>query len=74
MSQSTEELTRLFRLLAYTTSSNDHEALVAIRKANALLASWDITWEEFVLTRPKTTETTRPAGQPPPVQDASMSR
>jgi hypothetical protein len=31
-----------------TTTSNDHEALVAIRKANAILASANVNWEEFL--------------------------
>lgn len=37
------------KLMMMTTSSYDNEALVAIRKANAILASANLTWEEFVL-------------------------
>jgi hypothetical protein len=36
------------KLMMMTTTTNDHEALVAIRKANALLASANVNWEEFL--------------------------
>jgi hypothetical protein len=36
------------KLMMMTTTSNDHEALVAIRKANAILASANVNWEEFL--------------------------
>ena len=46
--------TRLTKLLAMTTSDNDGEALNAMRKANAYIASWEMTWED-VLARPQAT-------------------
>jgi hypothetical protein len=36
------------KLMQMTTSSHDAEALVAIRKANALLAAANVNWEEFL--------------------------
>ena len=47
----TKELETLTKLLAMTTSSNDHECLVAIRKANAMLAGRNMTWELFIKGR-----------------------
>lgn len=38
----------LIKLLMMTTSPNDGEALTAIRKANAMLASANVNWEEFL--------------------------
>lgn len=38
----------LVKLLMMTTSSSDGEALTAIRKANAMLASANVNWEEFL--------------------------
>jgi len=39
---------RMIKLLMMTTSENDNEALVAIRKANGVLAEMDITWEGYL--------------------------
>lgn len=36
------------KLMQMTTSSHDAECLVAIRKANALLAEANVNWEEFL--------------------------
>ena len=36
------------KLMAMTTSSHDAECLVAIRKANAILAEANVNWEEFL--------------------------
>ena len=36
------------RLMMMTTSPNDNEALVAMRKANAVLASANVNWAEFL--------------------------
>jgi len=43
-----KDIEKLAKLLAYTTSSNDHECLVAIRKANGMLAEKNITWALFL--------------------------
>jgi len=47
----TREIETLTKLLAMTTSSNDHECLVAIRKVNAMLAARNMTWELFIKGR-----------------------
>ena len=47
----TKELERFTQLLAMTTSSFDNECLTAIRKANAMLAAKNMTWELFVKGR-----------------------
>lgn len=39
---------RLIKLMNMTTSSNDGEALAAIRKANALLKVNGMNWSEFI--------------------------
>lgn len=44
------ELSQLKRIMGMTTSTNDNEALVAMRKANAMLARHSLTWED-VLSR-----------------------
>ena len=42
-------MTPLFvKLMMMTTSSQDAEALTAIRKANAILAAANVNWEEFL--------------------------
>jgi len=43
-----QELSKFEKLLAMTNSSNDAEALVAIRKANKMLADARITWKELL--------------------------
>jgi hypothetical protein len=48
-------LSKLIKLMMLTTSSNDHEALSALRMANAMLAADNVNWEEF-LTAVETTK------------------
>jgi hypothetical protein len=36
------------KLMMMTTSSHDNEALTALRKANAMLASANLNWEEYL--------------------------
>lgn len=43
---------RFLKLMALTTSNNDHEALLALRTAQKLLESSNLTWEK--LMSPKT--------------------
>lgn len=38
---------KLKKILALTTSDNDHEALVAIRQANILLQECGMTWSKL---------------------------
>lgn len=49
-----KEHERLINLLMLTTSNNDHEALLACRKANELLARHCLSWRQFIdsLSRP----------------------
>lgn len=63
----TAELQRLTKLLAMTTSSSDNECLTAIRKANAMLAARNMTWELFIKGRyPKVDfSTSSPKGEHP---------
>lgn len=42
------DLIKLVKVLGYTTSPNDNEALSAVRMANGILDAANITWEEFV--------------------------
>ena len=44
------DLAQLKKLMAMTTSTNDHEALAFLRKANAILTKAGLTWTE-VLSR-----------------------
>jgi NACalpha-BTF3-like transcription factor len=39
---------KFVKLMMLTTSESDNEALVALRKANALLAEANVNWEEFL--------------------------
>jgi hypothetical protein len=39
---------KFIKLMMMTTSDHDHEALVALRKANAMLDSDDRNWEELL--------------------------
>lgn len=41
-------LEKFAKLMARTTSPNDNEALVSVRKANALLLEANLTWDEFI--------------------------
>ncbi len=45
---SMEELEKLVKILGYTTSTNDNEALNACRRANTLMTSMHITWEQLI--------------------------
>lgn len=47
---------KILRCLMMTHSKNDNEALVAIRKANQLLAVCDMNWEQFLGMNPGTGE------------------
>lgn len=48
MSQELPKHELLLKLLKMTTSSNDAEALVAVRKANQLLATAGWTWDKLL--------------------------
>lgn len=57
-----------------TTSDNDGQALVAIRKANEILRSENQTWESFILGVQKTkTETTWNRHEKSPKIDAAFA-
>ena len=60
------DVTRLVKLMMMTTSSNDNEALIAMRKANAVLGASQKNWQDILLTpfarRPE------PPPQPQPQQ------
>lgn len=43
-----EDLTKLIKVLGYTASPNDNEALNACRMANATMASMNMTWEQLI--------------------------
>ena len=60
---------RLIKLLGMTTSPNDGEALVAIRKANAELDRLGKTWAEFIMS--KITVVADPFGSVPDLGFAS---
>lgn len=57
------ELGQLKKIMAMTTSSNDHEALGFMRKANAILARYGLTWAE-VLSRTVSTAGTEVESAP----------
>lgn len=44
----TKDLELLVKMMNLTTSENDHEALVALRKANALIKKFSKTWETLI--------------------------
>lgn len=53
---------RVLKLLALTTSANDHEALLAMRRANGMLAEHDQDWWAFFAGEtPKTSPRTAPS-------------
>lgn len=56
---------RLTKLMMMTTSSNDAEVVVAVRKANQLLAQAGMTWEEFIRLRPVAPRTSSPPPRTP---------
>jgi hypothetical protein len=58
------------KLMMLTTSEHDHEALVAIRKANAMLAQANVNWEEFLTA----VEATRQQAAPSKPQTRSANR
>lgn len=41
-------LEKLVKVMGYTASPNDSEALNAVRIANGILAESDLTWEQFI--------------------------
>lgn len=41
-------MNKLSKLMMLTTSTNDNEALAALRKANAILAAQSVSWDEFL--------------------------
>jgi len=43
-----DDLIKLVKILAYTTSANDNEALNACRRANTLMKSMNLTWEQLI--------------------------
>lgn len=45
---SMDDLIKLVKILAYTTSTNDNEALNACRRANTLMKSMNLTWEQLM--------------------------
>lgn len=45
---SMDDLIKLVKILAYTTSANDNEALNACRRANTLMKSMNLTWEQLM--------------------------
>jgi hypothetical protein len=65
---------RLSKLLALTTSDNDHEAIGCIRAANRMLAAEKLSWEE-VLAGPVTNFTVTVTRRPdePPQSDGAWS-
>lgn len=42
-----QDVQRLVKFLNLTTSENDHEALIAMRKANALLKQHNKSWNDM---------------------------
>jgi hypothetical protein len=47
----TDPLQRLIRCIELSSSTNDHEALAAIRKANGILKSHQWTWSSLLAGR-----------------------
>jgi len=57
---------RFVKLMMMTASDNDGEALVALRKANAILAEANVNWEEFLqAVDTNKTVTAKPKEKPP---------
>jgi hypothetical protein len=50
---------KFIKLMMMTTSTNDAEALVALRKANAMMAGARMNWSEFLLALAKQSEPQR---------------
>ena len=57
MSFSDTDLVKIVKLLNLTTSTNDHEALSAVRKANALLKNHKILWDSLIGDKKKSFDT-----------------
>lgn len=51
---------KILRCLMLTQSQNDHEALVAIRKANQILACLNLNWEQYLGVAKKLDEDEEP--------------
>jgi hypothetical protein len=56
------EIERLKKLLALTQSENDHEALAAMRRANAILAKHNIDWNSLFAALQRPAPATIPMG------------
>lgn len=58
----------LVKLMMMTTSSNDSEALIALRKANKLLKEAGVTWQDLLsaLSTPRPSAVPRPRPRPEP--------
>lgn len=54
---------RLIKLMMMTTSGNDGEALVAVRKANKLLYDAKSNWNDFIKSVPAPRPPPRPMGR-----------
>jgi hypothetical protein len=54
---------RLIKLMMMTTSSNDGEALAAVRKANSLLAANQSNWHDFIKAVPAPRPRPKPMGR-----------
>lgn len=58
------DIVKFTKLMMLTTSPHDGEALVALRKANAMLAAMNNNWEDFIQSRVKMTkEAPEPSGE-----------
>jgi hypothetical protein len=68
---------KFVKLMMKTTSTNDNEALVALRKANAMLAEANVNWEEFLTVIGSTKDVAQsaraPTRRPPWEEDDGFS-
>lgn len=48
---SMDNLEKLIKILGYTASNNDNEALNACRRANELMKKLNLTWEKIVMDK-----------------------
>ena len=65
---------RLVKLLNLTASDNDHEALLALRNAQKMMAQGAVTWESLVTARASTPSRRQPPAQPPKARPAKTAR
>ena len=61
---------KLSKIMEMTTSTNDAEALVAIRKANALMKAEGLTWENVLLPKKEGTPPVKREYKQPDIQKA----